>query len=77
METPRTFKPPRRAARGAALSHVAVALPETRVANEPIAARLGVDPSWIVSRTGIEERRAVQPGDTLADLAARAGQATL
>ena len=77
METLRTFKPPRRAARGAALSHVAVALPETRVANEPIAARLGVDPSWIVSRTGIEERRAVQAGDTLADLAARAGQATL
>jgi 3-oxoacyl-[acyl-carrier-protein] synthase-3 len=64
-------------ARGASLSHVKVALPETRVSNAPIAARLGVEEAWIVSRTGIEERRAVQPGETLAGLATEAAQATL
>lgn len=76
-ETTPASTPGRPVLRGAALSHVAVALPQTRVTNEPIAARLGVEPNWIVSRTGIEERRAVQPGETLADLATLAGQRTL
>lgn len=62
---------------GAALGHVAVALPPTRVSNAEIAEPLGVDPGWIVSRTGIEERRHAAPGDTLVDLASRAGAAAL
>jgi 3-oxoacyl-[acyl-carrier-protein] synthase III len=62
---------------GAALTHLGVALPERRVSNEEIAQRAGVDTDWIVSRTGIHERRAVSPGETLAGLAAQAGQALL
>ncbi len=62
---------------GAAMTHVAAALPETRIPNATIAARLGVADGWIESRTGIEERRAVAPGDTLAGLATRAGRAVI
>ena len=62
---------------GAALSNIAVALPETRVSNVVVAERAGVDPAWIVSRTGIEERRHAAPGETLVDLAARAGASAL
>lgn len=76
METPQPG-PAQRVTRGAGLSHVAIALPETRVTNAPIAARLGVDPEWIVSRTGIRERRAIAPGETFGGLAARAGRGTL
>ena len=49
-----------------------VALPPTIVTNDPIAARIGVEPEWIVQRTGIRERRVCAPGDRLSDLAARA-----
>ena len=62
---------------GAALTHIGVALPETRVSNAEIGERAGVDTDWILSRTGIHERRAIGPDETLAGLAARAGQALL
>ncbi len=62
---------------GATVAGVGVALPDTVVENAAIASRLGVTPGWIESRTGISARRAIAPGDTLVDLAARAGRAAL
>ena len=49
-----------------------IAVPPDVLENAPIAARLGVDPAWIVQRTGIERRHVSAPGDRLSDLAARA-----
>src|SRR5262249_43711992 len=54
-----------------------IAVPETVVANAPIAARLGIDESWIVQRTGIGERRVAAPSERLSDLAALAGERAL
>ena len=57
----------------ARIGSVAMALPDTVVTNEQVAERLGVEPGWIVKRTGIRERRATAPSERLSDLAARAG----
>lgn len=54
-----------------------VALPDTVIPNAPIARRLGVDEEWIVSRTGIRERRHLAPGERLADLATLAAERAL
>lgn len=54
-----------------------VAVPDRVVPNGPIAKRLGVDEDWIVSRTGIRERRWLAPGERLADLATRAAERAL
>jgi 3-oxoacyl-[acyl-carrier-protein] synthase-3 len=62
---------------GAAIAAIGIALPDHVVTNEPIAARLGIDPDWIVARTGISERRNVAPGQRLSDLAAEAGRRAL
>lgn len=62
---------------GAAIAGLGVAVPETVVANATIAARLGIDESWIVQRTGIHERRVAQPGERLFELAATAGNRAL
>jgi len=40
-------------------------------------ARLGCDPEWIVARSGIHERRHVDPGVATSDLAAAAGEAAI
>jgi 3-oxoacyl-[acyl-carrier-protein] synthase-3 len=63
--------------RGAAITSLATATPATVVGNAPIAERLGVTERWIVTRTGVEERRISEPAETLADYAARAGAAAL
>ena len=65
------------ALRGAVIDSVAVSLPETVLANAPIAERLGIDDRWIVDRTGINERRVNQPGERLTDLAVAAGRGAL
>lgn len=60
--------------RGAAIAAVGVSLPAGVVGNAEIAARLGVDESWIERRTGIKSRHRAQPGERLdahATLAAR------
>jgi 3-oxoacyl-[acyl-carrier-protein] synthase-3 len=62
---------------GAEIAGLGVAVPETVVANAPIAARLGIEVSWIVQRTGIEERRVAQPGERLFEFAAAAGERAL
>jgi 3-oxoacyl-[acyl-carrier-protein] synthase-3 len=63
--------PPAR--RPASVAALGVALPEEVVRNAPIADHLGVDEDWIVSRTGVRERRRAAAGESLAGLAARAG----
>ena len=63
--------------RGAAVSGLGIAVPSTVVTNEPIAEHLGVGSDWIVSRTGVEERRIAAPGEGLADYAAGAGKRAL
>lgn len=53
---------------------VGSALPERRLSNAELAARLDTSDEWIVSRTGIRERRVCEPGQgliTLAEPAAR------
>jgi 3-oxoacyl-[acyl-carrier-protein] synthase-3 len=52
-------------------------LPEGVLGNEALAAEFGVDPDWIVSVSGIHERRCVAPGETVSDLAERAARAAL
>ena len=53
------------------------ALPETRITSAELEAHLGVGEGWIERRTGIRERRELQDGERLDDLAARAAQAAL
>src|SRR5215211_2006101 len=63
--------------RAAALTSVAMAVPDNVVTNETVAAGAGVTEKWIVHRTGVHERRHVREGETLAALAESAGRAAL
>lgn len=56
---------------------VGAALPARVVPNAEIEVRLGVDPGWIESRTGVRERRLVGGDETLVDLAERAARDAL
>ena len=56
---------------------IASALPAQVVSTDALAARLGVSEEWIVSRTGIHERRIAEPGMPLCELAAEAGRRAL
>lgn len=60
-----------------AISGLGIALPERRVTNEELAARIDTSDEWIVARTGIRERRAAGPGETTATLATAAGAAAI
>jgi 3-oxoacyl-[acyl-carrier-protein] synthase-3 len=53
------------------------ALPDRVVPNEEITPAIGVEPDWIVRRTGIRERRYADHDAPLAELAAQAGRAAL
>jgi len=66
-----------RTATGAEIAGLGVAVPETIVTNAPIAARLGIEESWIVRRTGISERRVAAPEELLYEMAAKAGERAL
>jgi 3-oxoacyl-[acyl-carrier-protein] synthase III len=48
-------------------------LPPTVVTNTELAQRLGTSVEWIETRTGIRQRRTVEPGGSTADLAVEAG----
>jgi 3-oxoacyl-[acyl-carrier-protein] synthase-3 len=61
----------------AAILSVATALPDRRVTSAELADRLGVSEDWIVSRTGIRERRQARPDERLSDYATRAGSRAL
>jgi 3-oxoacyl-[acyl-carrier-protein] synthase-3 len=62
---------------GAALVSVASCFPETALPTADIAGRLGVEPEWLVRRTGVGLRRQLQEGERLNDLAANAGRSAL
>ena len=70
-------KPGSSAVRTAGIDAVAMAVPSAVVGNEPIAARLGIDPHWIVERTGVRERRVLAPGESLVELAAVSAERAL
>jgi 3-oxoacyl-[acyl-carrier-protein] synthase III len=61
----------------AGIAAVGSALPPRAVTNETIAERVGVDATWIASRTGVHERRVAAPDLTLVDLASEAGAIAL
>jgi 3-oxoacyl-[acyl-carrier-protein] synthase III len=58
------------------IASIAAAVPNRIVANDEIAAPLGIDADWIASRTGVHRRRRAV-GESLVDLAARAGTRAL
>ena len=68
---------PGRVAPTAGIASVAVALPEHAVTSAEIGAPLGVDEDWILTRTGVRERRRVAEGESLVSLAAEAGRRAL
>ncbi len=68
---------PPRAPRGAAVSGIGIAVPETVVGNDEVAARAGVTEDWIVVRTGVHERRVAAAGEVLADYAAQAAASSV
>jgi 3-oxoacyl-[acyl-carrier-protein] synthase III len=61
----------------AAILSVATELPPDRLTNAELAETLGVTEEWIVSRTGIRERRRARPDERLSDYATRAGARAL
>jgi 3-oxoacyl-[acyl-carrier-protein] synthase-3 len=61
----------------AAVLSVATELPPGRLTSAELAERLGITEEWILSRTGIRERRQAKPDDRLADYAAAAGAKAL
>jgi 3-oxoacyl-[acyl-carrier-protein] synthase-3 len=63
--------------RTASILSVAAELPEGRLTSADIAEHLGVTEDWIVSRTGIRERRQAGPDERLSDYATRAGAKAL
>jgi 3-oxoacyl-[acyl-carrier-protein] synthase-3 len=62
---------------GAAVLSVATELPPDRLTSADLALQLGVTEDWIVSRTGIRERRRARPEERLSDYATRAGARAL
>jgi 3-oxoacyl-[acyl-carrier-protein] synthase III len=61
----------------AAILSVATALPPERLTSLELAERLGVSEDWIVTRTGIRERRRARPDERLSDYATSAGARAL
>ncbi len=56
----------------AAITAVAGYVPERRVTNAELATRLDTSDDWIVTRTGIRERRIGAPGETTSTMSAQA-----
>ncbi|CAN5655366.1 ketoacyl-ACP synthase III [soil metagenome] len=56
---------------------VGMSVPSRVVTNDDLAAKMETTHDWIVERTGIEERRWVEPGETGAGLAAKASREAL
>ncbi|HUO74129.1 MAG TPA: beta-ketoacyl-ACP synthase 3 [Solirubrobacteraceae bacterium] len=61
----------------AAILSVATELPSDVLTSAEIAERLGISEEWILTRTGIRERRRARPEERLSDYAARAGRLAL
>jgi 3-oxoacyl-[acyl-carrier-protein] synthase-3 len=56
----------------AAITTVATYVPERRVTNAELAQRLDTSDEWIVTRTGIRERRVGAPGETTSTMSSEA-----
>jgi 3-oxoacyl-[acyl-carrier-protein] synthase-3 len=65
------------AGQGAAILSIATELPEGRITAAELAARLDITEQWILSRTGIRERRRAGADERLADYATRVGEGAL
>ena len=65
------------ATRRARMASISMSVPERVMGNEEIAERIGVSSDWIVSRTGVRERRVVADGARQDELAAAAGRDAL
>ncbi|HEY7503554.1 MAG TPA: beta-ketoacyl-ACP synthase III [Gemmatimonadales bacterium] len=63
---------PQEGARRAAITGVATYVPEGVVTNADLARRLDTSDQWIVTRTGIRERRLAAPGETTASMGSEA-----
>jgi 3-oxoacyl-[acyl-carrier-protein] synthase III len=61
----------------AVLAGIGSWLPPRVVGNAELSRRLGTSAHWIEARTGIRQRRVVEPGMSTADLAAEAGRRAL
>jgi 3-oxoacyl-[acyl-carrier-protein] synthase III len=66
-----------RPTRTAGIAGIGTALPERRVPNAEIAARIDVGEEWIARRTGISERRYAAPGQRVSELATIAARLAL
>jgi 3-oxoacyl-[acyl-carrier-protein] synthase-3 len=61
----------------ASIAGIGTAIPEARLTNADLAARLDTSDEWIVARTGIRERRVAAPTETTASLAVSASAAAI
>jgi hypothetical protein len=61
----------------ATILSVETALPEGRLTSADLAEQLGISEDWILSRTGIRERRRAAPDERLSDYATSAGRRAL
>jgi 3-oxoacyl-[acyl-carrier-protein] synthase III len=77
LVTPGAFPAAGQTLTTAAVLSVATELPPDRVTSAELAEQLGVTEEWIVSRTGIRERRRARPDERMSDYATRAGAAAL
>jgi 3-oxoacyl-[acyl-carrier-protein] synthase-3 len=68
---------PGRALRPAGIGSVAMAVPSRVISNGPIADRFGVQPDWIVERTGVSERRYLGDGEDLLGIATESAERAL
>jgi 3-oxoacyl-[acyl-carrier-protein] synthase-3 len=64
-------------AQPATILSVSTELPPGRLTSAELADRLGISEEWILSRTGIRERRQARPDERLTDYATRAGALAL
>lgn len=62
---------------GTVISGTGICLPDTVVTNSDLMSVMDIDVDWVVSRTGVEERRIASPGVATSDLAVAAGMAAL
>lgn len=62
---------------GVAIAATGAAVPAAVVRSEELEARLGLEPGYILRRTGIRERRVAGPGEATSDLAVAAGAQAL
>jgi 3-oxoacyl-[acyl-carrier-protein] synthase-3 len=67
----------RQSGQQASILSVATDLPNGRLTSGELAGRLGVSEDWIVSRTGIRERRQAGSEERLSDFAVRSGSRAL